>query len=33
VHLSRNYYQYDFETGQKNPALKPKVTSLFWNLL
>jgi hypothetical protein len=29
VHLSRNYYQYDFETGKKNPALKPKVTSLF----
>jgi hypothetical protein len=29
VHLSRKYYQYDFETGERNPELKPKVTSLF----
>ena len=29
VHLSRKYYQYDFETGKKNPELKQKVTSLF----
>ena len=31
VHLSREYYQYDFETGEKKkkPTPKPKVVSLF----
>jgi hypothetical protein len=29
VHLSRKYYQYDFETGLKNTELKPKTSSLF----
>jgi hypothetical protein len=29
VHLSRKYYQYDFETGEKNPELKAKINSLF----
>ena len=33
VHLSREFYQYDFKTNKENTSLIKTINALFWNFL